>query len=61
MPFPKGIDVIERGECKEGAFNPHSCIFCPYGHMLECHYPMTCREAHCQHGLANLEVEDADL
>lgn len=29
--------------------NMMSCMFCPYGHMLECHYPMTCEEAECDH------------
>jgi hypothetical protein len=29
--------------------NPMQAMFCPYGHMLECHVPMTCREAECGH------------
>ena len=24
-------------------------IFCPTGHMLECHYPLDCRQAACGH------------
>jgi hypothetical protein len=28
---------------------PMQAMFCPFGHMLECHYPMTCSEAHCDH------------
>jgi len=24
-------------------------MFCATGHMLECHYPMTCSEANCSH------------
>ena len=28
---------------------PGQSMLCSYGHMLECHYPMTCEEAHCTH------------
>lgn len=24
-------------------------MFCPFGHMLECHYPKTCEQANCDH------------
>jgi len=30
-----------------GAFTPMGCMLCEYGHMLACHYPMTCDEADC--------------
>lgn len=33
------------------------CMFCSYGHMLECHYPLTCEEAECDHYKAELEEE----
>jgi len=29
--------------------SPMQAMFCPYGHMLECHVPKTCREAECDH------------
>jgi len=29
--------------------SPMQAMFCAYGHMLECHYPHTCREAQCDH------------
>lgn len=29
--------------------NPMAQMFCPYGHMTECHYPYTCDEAECSH------------
>lgn len=28
---------------------PTTCMFCPYGHMTECHHPFTCKEAQCSH------------
>lgn len=24
-----------------------SCMFCPYGHLLSCHYPYTCGQVGC--------------
>jgi hypothetical protein len=36
---------------------PMQAMFCPYGHMLECHYPRTCREARCQHFLRDAGEE----
>jgi len=47
--FVPGVLKIERGECPLGPGTPMKCMFCPYGHMLECHYPMTCDEAMCSH------------
>lgn len=35
--FPTGVGQIERGECEDGGLTPMACMFCPYGHMLECH------------------------
>jgi len=46
--FPTGIGRIDRGECEIGIM-PASCTLCPYGHMLECHYPLPCEEAECDH------------
>lgn len=27
----------------------HAAMFCATGHMLECHYPMSCEQADCEH------------
>ncbi len=36
---------------------PMTCMFCGRGHMMECHYPKTCREANCSKYRINNEVE----
>lgn len=33
------------------------CMFCSFGHMLECHYPLTCEEAECDHYRQEMEAE----
>jgi hypothetical protein len=38
-----------NGECPVGGANPMACMFCAYGHMTNCHYPLTCEEAECSH------------
>jgi hypothetical protein len=45
----QGITKIARGECPRGATTPMACMLCLCGHMLECHYPLTCEEAQCSH------------
>lgn len=57
--FPAGVDLIRRRECRMGGLTPMACMFCPYGHMTECHYPYTCDEAECSHYLAEMEAEEA--
>lgn len=47
--FPSGVGRIERGECPLSGLTPMSCMYCEFGHMLCCHYPMTCEEAECSH------------
>lgn len=47
--YPPGIVRIDKGECPRGMRNAAACMFCPNGHMLECHYPKTCQEAECGH------------
>lgn len=44
-----GILRIARGTCPRSGTNSMACMFCPNGHMLECHYPMSCEEAQCSH------------
>ena len=39
-------------ECPENGGSPVPpmvCMFCPYGHLTECHYPETCDEGSCNH------------
>ena len=36
------------------------CMFCSYGHMLECHYPFTCDEAECSHYQQEMEEYGID-
>jgi hypothetical protein len=58
--FPTGIGRIDRGECPLGGLNPMECMFCSYGHMLECHYPYTCEEAQCSHWEREMDEEAND-
>jgi len=44
--------------CPLGANIPHACMFCVYGHMTECHYPLACDEAECAHYRAEIEADD---
>lgn len=55
----QGITKIANGECPTGASSPMACMFCPYGHMTECHYPQTCEEAKCSHYQQEIEEPDA--
>jgi len=41
--------------------NLMAAMFCPYGHMTECHYPMTCTEAECSHYQAEMDLEEDSL
>jgi len=49
---PTGIGRIERGECPIGGKSPMACMFCQFGHMLDCHWPDTCEQARCGHYLS---------
>ena len=37
---------------------PMRCMFCPYGHMLDCHHPFTCDEAECSHYSEDIEDDE---
>lgn len=54
--FEPGIARIAAGECPLNAKSAMACTFCPVGHMLECHHPMTCSQAKCSH-LAKYDEE----
>lgn len=56
----QGITKIANGECPTDALSPMACNFCPYGHMLDCHYPQTCEEAKCSHYQQEMEAEVDD-
>jgi len=47
--YPAGVDLIKTGKCPAGRVFRWTCMFCDEGHMLECHYGMTCEEAQCDH------------
>jgi hypothetical protein len=49
MIMESGIDRIAKGECLINGSSPMACMFCSFGHMTDCHYPMTCEEAKCSH------------
>ena len=36
---------------------PMNAMACPFGHMLECHYPKDCREAQCEHFLRSADED----
>lgn len=40
--------------------NPMAAMFCMTGHMLECHYPMSCSEAECSHWAVEMEYDDPE-
>jgi hypothetical protein len=40
--------------------SPVQVMVCPYGHLLECHYQMTCEQAECGHYKAATEEDDFD-
>ncbi len=54
----QGILKVATGECPVGALSPMACMFCSYGHMTNCHYPLTCEEAECSHYQAEMEAEE---
>jgi len=56
--YPRGVDLIKAGKCPRGALHPATCMLCATGHMLECHHPMTCDEAECDHYKQAMEREE---
>ena len=52
-----GATKTLTGACPVGGANPMACMFCQYGHMTHCHYPLTCEEAKCSHYQAELAAE----
>ena len=48
-PYEPGIARIKEARCPRGATRLLDCLFCPEGHISECHYPQRCQEAQCSH------------
>lgn len=46
-----------NGQCPLGHASPMACMFCQFGHMTNCHYPLTCEQANCSH--CQSEIIDA--
>ena len=44
-----GAVKTSTGQCPLGGASPMSCMFCQFGHMTDCHYPLSCEEANCSH------------
>jgi hypothetical protein len=40
--------------------NPMKAFGCPWGHMLECHFPYTCEQAGCEH-LGRYDIEPSTV
>ena len=49
--YEPGIVKTRTGTCPMTVKNIHplSCMFCPTGHLLECHFPHDCATAKCSH------------
>ena len=47
--FSMGVTKTLQGDCPRGGASPMACMFCQFGHMTDCHYPLTCEEADCSH------------
>jgi len=55
--YPAGIDLVIAKTCPVGANHPMACTFCAFGHMTECHHPLTCSQAECGHYVAQRQLE----
>lgn len=55
--YEPGIARIAAGECPIGGKTPMACQFCPVGHMMECHHPLSCDQAKCSH-LSKYDMEE---
>jgi hypothetical protein len=44
-----GVIKTTTGQCPLDHTSPMACMFCHYGHMTNCHYPLSCAEANCSH------------
>ena len=44
-----GVVKTSTGQCPLGHASSMACMFCRFGHMTNCHYPLTCEQADCSH------------
>lgn len=56
----------EKGNPECRCPNAMAAVFCMTGHMMECHYPLTCEQARCSHweretGTVGRYPEEKDL
>ena len=64
LPKEKALEMAKKSmpwlscPARDNArMTPMTCMFCPYGHMTECHFPYTCEEANCSPYHQNIENE----
>lgn len=53
-----GIELFQSGKCPDPNPPMTGCMFCPFGHLTECHYPYTCDNDYCHH-YDHLEKDNA--
>jgi hypothetical protein len=58
--YPIGINLVANGQCPKGGLSSMACMFCPEGHMTECHAGMSCEEADCDHYRAQQVMDRND-
>ena len=64
LPFKMCQEIIENFTAflacplQNQRVTPMNCHFCPYGHMTECHYPLSCQEKQCSHYQSNAINEE---
>ncbi|MBA7688532.1 hypothetical protein ES703_97016 [subsurface metagenome] len=55
-----GMYKIATQNCPLEQVSPMACQVCYFGHMTECHHPLTCSEAKCSHYLKEEEPPPID-
>jgi hypothetical protein len=57
-PYGVSRGIAQNEDAKKENLQPHplcicpdamAAMFCPHGHMLECHFPLDCNQAQCSH------------
>ncbi len=57
---PEGASEPLRGNPDCHCYTAMQAMYCPEGHMLECHAGMDCQEAECEHYLRETEADTFD-
>lgn len=68
LPEPVRLAILEEKDSYQPPVlqpgcvcaNPMQQMWCPYGHMTECHLPLTCAEARCDHYIIEEGYVDHD-